>query len=175
MNTWTSGTQVAVGGYAPDPIRSRISRLTASIIALLLLAIPLGCRQAGRSVGKEVAKVVSKAVLEEAAGQAVKYVGEDVLHEQRLRHKAQLQGLQPQETFKNQTNIGDVQGTKAYYYNAAMQLRVIPNIWGGWNYYTLDNQPVGFSIPEVVYTPVPPGVQWTGRYFYFDPWGNPIY
>jgi hypothetical protein len=172
MNTWTAGTKVAVGGYAPDPIRSRISRLTASIIALLLLAISLGCPRAGRSVGKEIAKVVSKAALEEAAGQAGKYFGEDILHEQRLRSKAQLQRFQSGQTSPNQTSVGDLQGTKAY---QTMQLRVIPNVWGGWNYYTLDNQPVGFSVPEVVYTPVPPGVQWTGRYFYFDPWGNPIY
>jgi hypothetical protein len=166
MNTWTVGTTVAVGGYTPDPIRSRILRLTASVIALLLLAIPLGCRLVGRSVGK--------AALEEATGQAFKYIGEDILHEQRLRHKAQLQRLQSGQKFANQTNIGDLQGTKAYHYNGTMQLRVIPNVWGGWNYYTSDNQPVGFSVPEMVYTPVPPGVQWTGRYLYFDRWGNPI-
>ena len=171
MNIWTVGT---VGGYTPDPIRSRILRLIASIIALLLLANSLGCRSIGRSAGKEIAKVVGKAALEEATVQAVKYFGEDSLHEQQLRHKAQLQQFQPGQRFTKQTNLGDLQRTNAYIYNATMQLRVIPNVWGGWNYYTLDNQPVGFSIPQMVYTSDPPGVQWTGRYFYFDRWGNPI-
>src|SRR5262245_28763170 len=93
---------------APRSLRARAARVTAA--ALLLLAAPLGC-----------GKAVTRAVLAEAAGAATKYVGEEVLNQQRARHQAALSGHQPGQPFGSPTAVLDLHGARTYQYNASHQ------------------------------------------------------
>jgi hypothetical protein len=119
--------------------------------------------------------VIGKKVLAEAAGLATTAIGEEFLHQQRTRHAAELSRLQSGQRFGSPTAVQSVHGPRANHSSSGPPLRLVPNVYGGWNYYASDGRPVAFSVPEVIYVPGAPGPRWTGGFWYFDPSGYPIH
>jgi hypothetical protein len=82
---------------------------------------------------KPVVKKVTRELLTKAAGAAgeagISYVGEELSHQQKLRHQKELAAG---SDFSNPGAVRQAKGGKPYdYAGTDMRLRMFPNVYGG--------------------------------------------